>query len=50
MPGLAANCDGFYKVASGDSCDTIASKNSITTTQFKSWNTEINAGTYLPLT
>ncbi|KAA8628704.1 hypothetical protein SMACR_09586 [Sordaria macrospora] len=43
MPGLAANCDGFYKVASGDSCDTIASKNSITTTQFKSWNTEINA-------
>ncbi|KAK3338418.1 purine and uridine phosphorylase [Neurospora tetraspora] len=48
MPGLAANCDGFYKVASGDSCDTIASKNSITTTQFKSWNTEIDARTYLP--
>ncbi|KAK3947973.1 hypothetical protein QBC32DRAFT_382526, partial [Pseudoneurospora amorphoporcata] len=44
MPGLAANCDRFYKVASGDSCDTIASKNSITTIQFKSWNTEINAG------
>lgn len=43
MPGLAANCDGFYKVASGDSCDTIASKNGITTTQFKTWNTEINA-------
>ncbi|KAK1779165.1 hypothetical protein QBC45DRAFT_432873 [Copromyces sp. CBS 386.78] len=43
MPGIVADCDGFYKVVSGDSCDTIASKNSITTTQFKTWNTEINA-------
>ncbi|OHE94792.1 LysM domain-containing protein [Colletotrichum orchidophilum] len=43
MPGLAANCDGFYKVSSGDSCDAIASKYSISTAQFKSWNTEVNA-------
>ncbi|KAK1488016.1 LysM domain-containing protein [Colletotrichum tamarilloi] len=43
MPGLAANCDGFYKVSSGDSCDAISSKYGISTAQFKSWNTEINA-------
>ena len=48
MPGLAANCDKFYKIASGDTCDTIASKNGITTSQFKTWNTEINAGMSKP--
>ncbi|KAK8036237.1 hypothetical protein PG993_008851 [Apiospora rasikravindrae] len=42
MPGLAGNCDRFYKVSSGDSCDVIAKKNGISTTQFKSWNSEID--------
>lgn len=46
MPGLAPNCDGFYKVSSGDTCDVIAKSNGITTAQFKSWNTEINDSTY----
>jgi hypothetical protein len=47
MPGIADNCDGFYKVSSGDQCDTIAQKHSISMAQFKSWNSEINDGTCL---
>jgi LysM repeat protein len=43
MPGIVENCDRFHKVQSGDGCDSIAQKNGITTAQFKSWNTEINA-------
>ncbi|KAF7554689.1 hypothetical protein G7Z17_g2696 [Cylindrodendrum hubeiense] len=42
MPGLISTCDGFYKVSSGDLCDTIASKYSITVAQFKTWNTYID--------
>lgn len=42
MPGVVANCNRFYKIQSGDVCDTIARKNSITTAQLRSWNTNIN--------
>ncbi|KAI0168254.1 LysM domain protein [Pestalotiopsis sp. NC0098] len=42
MPGLAANCDGFYKVVSGDQCNTIAAKYGVSTAQFLSWNSEVN--------
>lgn len=45
MPGLAKNCDRFYKVSSGDGCDTIAKKNGISTAQFKSWNSELDDST-----
>jgi LysM repeat protein len=44
MPGIAENCDRFYKIKSGDTCDAIASSNGITVAQLRSWNTEINAG------
>ncbi|KAK1838776.1 LysM domain-containing protein-like protein 4 [Colletotrichum chrysophilum] len=44
MPGVVDNCDGFYKVQSGDNCDIIAQKNGITVAQLKTWNTDINAG------
>lgn len=43
MPGIAANCNRFYKIASGDICDTIVSKAGITLAQLRAWNTEINA-------
>ncbi|KAJ4297054.1 hypothetical protein N0V88_003971 [Collariella sp. IMI 366227] len=43
MPGIVKNCDGFYKVVSGDGCESITQKNGITMTQFQSRNTEINA-------
>jgi hypothetical protein len=36
MPGIVGNCDRFYKIQSGDGCDSIAQKNSITPAQFKS--------------
>ncbi|KAL4758185.1 uncharacterized protein BDW70DRAFT_162863 [Aspergillus foveolatus] len=42
MPGFVNNCDGFYKVSSGDQCDTIAKAHGITTAQLLSWNNEIN--------
>lgn len=32
MPGIAPICDRFYKVKSGDQCDTIASTNEISIT------------------
>ncbi|KAK4136081.1 carbohydrate-binding module family 50 protein [Trichocladium antarcticum] len=43
MPGVAENCDGFYKIKSGDQCGTIASGNGISIDQLKAWNTGINA-------
>ncbi|KAL5360967.1 hypothetical protein BJX96DRAFT_175789 [Aspergillus floccosus] len=44
MPGIADNCDGFYKISSGDLCDTIAQRHGITVAQLRSWNSEIDAG------
>lgn len=49
MPGLAANCDNFHKITSGDQCDVIETKYGISDAQFKSWNSEINAGMYSSL-
>ncbi|KAM0331443.1 hypothetical protein ACHAQA_003119 [Verticillium albo-atrum] len=43
MPGIVPNCDRFYKIQSGDQCDTIAQRNGITTAQLRAWNTEINS-------
>ena len=47
MPGLAANCNGWDKVVSNDNCDTIAKRNGISTTQFKSYNSELDTSTFL---
>lgn len=41
QPGMVSNCDLFYKVVTGDTCETIAAKNGISTTQFLTWNTKI---------
>lgn len=38
QPSVVANCDSFYYVKSGDSCENIAKSNGISTTQFLSWN------------
>lgn len=48
MPGIADNCDGFYKNSSCDQCDTIAKAHGISTAQLKSWNSEINDSTIRP--
>ncbi|KAK3375533.1 LysM domain-containing protein [Lasiosphaeria ovina] len=36
--GLAANCDTFYLVKTGDTCDAIARKYSISLSDFYNWN------------
>jgi hypothetical protein len=48
LPGIINNCDVFYKVSSGDTCDSITKAHGISTTQFKSWNTGINDSTSPP--
>lgn len=42
MPGAAENCNRYYKIQSGDTCDAVASRNGITVAQLNGWNTEIN--------
>lgn len=49
MPGIVDNCDEYYKVASGDNCETISKSYGISTAQFKSWNTKVNDGTHASL-
>lgn len=44
--GLASNCNGFYLVSSGDTCETIESKYGISSQEFASWNPAINSGLY----
>ncbi|KAL2160292.1 hypothetical protein VTH06DRAFT_1465 [Thermothelomyces fergusii] len=43
MPGATKDCNKWYEVSSGDTCETIAAKNAITEDQFRSWNTQINS-------
>lgn len=42
QPGLAENCDKFYKVSDGDSCYNIEASAGITHSQFLKWNPYIN--------
>jgi LysM repeat protein len=45
MPGIVGSCDGFYKVSSGDQCNTVATKYGISEAQLKRWNSQINDST-----
>lgn len=47
--GIAKDCDKFHKVVSGDQCDAIESKYSISQEQFLKWNPAINARMLQPL-
>jgi LysM repeat protein len=42
MPGIVDDCDDFYKVSSGDQCDTIATEHGISKAQFLEWNTSVD--------
>ncbi|CAI7592359.1 unnamed protein product [Penicillium pancosmium] len=42
--GIAANCDKFHKVSSGDQCDSIETEFKITHDQFIKWNPSISPG------
>ncbi|KGO73176.1 hypothetical protein PITC_003630 [Penicillium italicum] len=46
MAGIASNCDRFHKVSSDEQCGTIAANYSISEAQFKSWNSQVDAGTF----
>lgn len=41
--GMVDNCDAFHLVQAGDTCDTIAAKYKITTTQFVAWNPAVGS-------
>lgn len=43
--GTVANCDRFYLVKTGDSCDEIESQFDITASELLAWNPSINLGT-----
>ncbi|KAK0744621.1 hypothetical protein B0T21DRAFT_280736 [Apiosordaria backusii] len=44
MPGLAANCNRYHYVQSGDTCAVVAANNGISVAQFLSWNTAVDSG------
>ncbi|PLB35219.1 LysM peptidoglycan-binding domain-containing protein [Aspergillus candidus] len=44
MPGVVSNCKKFHKVKAGDNCYSIDTAAGITLDQFRSWNTQIDAG------
>nr|UQJ82177.1 secretory protein [Falciphora oryzae] len=44
MPDVVSGCRRRYQVVSGDSCDTVASKNGISVADFRRWNKFINSG------
>jgi len=43
QPTIVNNCDAFYLVKSGDSCDSIVAANHITLSQFLAWNPSAGA-------
>lgn len=38
---MVDNCSTFYYVTRGDTCNSIASANGITVTQFQTWNSRV---------
>lgn len=38
QPGLTGGCNKFYKVVSGDGCQSVATSNNVTLTDFYTWN------------
>jgi LysM repeat protein len=38
---MISNCDAFYKVVSGDTCEKIVKANGISMAQFTQWNTGV---------
>lgn len=41
QPGMVNNCNKFYLVKKGDTCDSITSKSGIPIDDFVKWNTQI---------
>ncbi|OBT87560.1 hypothetical protein VE02_03777 [Pseudogymnoascus sp. 03VT05] len=43
MTGIAANCNKFYAVVTGDDCETVAAAFKITKQQFLAWNPAVSS-------
>ncbi|RYC65769.1 hypothetical protein CHU98_g428 [Xylaria longipes] len=43
--GIASNCNGFYLVQSGDTCDNIAADEGISVADFYDWNPAVGVNT-----
>ncbi|EPE06553.1 hypothetical protein F503_02681 [Ophiostoma piceae UAMH 11346] len=43
---IAKNCDKFYKIVKGDTCDKIASANGISTDEIYAWNNDVGTNCY----
>ncbi|KAK0641333.1 hypothetical protein B0T16DRAFT_419663 [Cercophora newfieldiana] len=43
QPGMVSNCDAFYFVPKGETCETVLSKNSITIAQLYAWNPSVGS-------
>ncbi|TPX16953.1 uncharacterized protein E0L32_003515 [Thyridium curvatum] len=41
QPGMVTNCNKFYKVVDGDTCDVITSKTKVSKANLQRWNTQI---------
>jgi hypothetical protein len=44
MPGIVSNCKSFHLIKDGDSYWSINTDAGKTLTQFRAWNTQIDAG------
>ncbi|RAL11195.1 uncharacterized protein BO97DRAFT_406413 [Aspergillus homomorphus CBS 101889] len=44
QPGIAASCNSFHLVASGDNCASIATAAGISLSDFYSWNSNVGSG------
>lgn len=44
QPGIAANCNAYHLVASGETCASIATTAGISLTDFYSWNSGVGSG------
>ncbi|KAI9163905.1 LysM domain-containing protein [Paramyrothecium foliicola] len=41
QPNVVGNCDKFYLVRNGDTCDSIAAAHGITSSMFRTWNANV---------
>jgi LysM repeat protein len=44
--GIVSDCNNYYLVSSGDTCESIESKFGIFPSEFEAWNPAINSGEY----
>jgi hypothetical protein len=43
QPGMTTGCNKFYKVSSGDGCESVAKANNVTLSDFYEWNPAVGS-------